>query len=410
MPDTQSARPEFDHDSVDGDIDAAAYIRALWRRRLAIGVGTLVVAATTFAVSSILPPQYRSTAVLIVNQPKIGDTPMVTTNTATFARLLANQTLAAAVIKKFSLDQPPEGMTTDAFLARLEIAEIGGTALIRVGITMGNAQTAADVLNAFAAEAVALNRRLNQGEAIAARDLINSQLEQARARLKAAESALLEYRRKGQIDLVKNDAKAQLDQRSKLIGLLVDIETNKAGLAKAEEQLAKRERFLPAKRAMDIPPIGASSVTSNPVRLKPELTNEYADPVYEGLEWQVSSYRTTLATLERQRRELIDVLKLDAAQLTQLTMQYTIESDLARVQMEYDIAAKTYGDVSAKFEEARLLVAGRTAELQIVDPAVANGRKVSPTPLLNALVAFGVGLVLIACGSLFFDYLRKTLA
>jgi hypothetical protein len=53
--------------------------------------------------------------------------------------------------------------------------------------------------------------------------------------------------------------------------------------------------------------------------------------------------------------------------LAKLSLLYQKEMMLSRLQTEYDIAKAVYIDVSTRYEQARLQVAGRSAQLQLID-------------------------------------------
>jgi len=66
---------------------------------------------------------------------------------------------------------------------------------------------------------------------------------------------------------------------------------------------------------------------------------------------------------------------------------------LAQLQLQYDLARAAYASAETQYESARLTVETRSADLQIIDPAVAPDRPASPRPVRDTAVALLVGLV-----------------
>ena len=214
-------------------------------------------------------------------------------------------------------------------------------------------------------------------------------------------------RREAQIEALRKDIDALLGQRAGLLPLLVEIQTEKAKLAKAEEQLSQRDRVGTIRRTIDSDPTlmeAARASTNERTRLLGlQVRNEYLNGVCVTLDQQIVASRTKLSGLEKQRAELIDVRKLDASQLAQLNLLYTREAELDRLQTEFELAKRIYVEVSTRYEQARLQVAGRSAQLQIADDALAPDRPIGPRVVRNTALAIVFGFVLSIIGVLFGD-------
>jgi len=64
--------------------------------------------------------------------------------------------------------------------------------------------------------------------------------------------------------------------------------------------------------------------------------------------------------------------------------------------MQQQLAEKIYLDVATRYEQARLQIAARSAQLQIVDAALAPDRKVYPREKLIALAAMVLAFSVLA--------------
>src|SRR5687768_3023027 len=120
---------------------------------------------------------------------------------------------------------------------------------------------------------------------------------------------------------------------------------------------------------------------------------ESLNKVYEDLDTEAATTRSYLASLEKQKTELVDVRKLNASSLAALNRLYELEGELARREVEYDLAEEIYMEISKRYEEASLQVVGRSAELSVIDPAVPADRPKARNVARNTVVAAIAGLL-----------------
>ena len=395
------------------------YVLALWRHRIALVVLTLACGLAAFLASWRTAPVYEASAQLVVSQSKVGElTNQPTVSVATYKAMLDNQSVAAEILAEFGLDKPPYALTVSAFLAGSVTSEIvRDTNVIDVKVRLTDRVLAAKVANRFVERAVELAQRLSQDETVTARDIIKVQVDQSRQRLDQVEARLQAFKREAQLDLTKKDVESLLGQRGRLVSLLVDIEGEKARLAKAEEEIARQQRVRTERSAVDVGDGLRQAIREQNQQRDPEAPllpfrseslNPFINPVYELLNEQIAMSRTRLASLEKQRAELMGALKLNAPQLAELTQMYAKEIEQSRLETEYDLAKKVYVDVATRYEQARLQVASRTAQLQVLDRALPPDRPIAPRPLRNTAIALVVGFMLSALGILIFDYIATS--
>jgi succinoglycan biosynthesis transport protein ExoP len=403
----------------DDEIDLTEYARTVWRYRLAIAIATLVCGVAVFVVTSRAQSVYEATAQLVVNQSKMGDQAAVQAMpglVASYRALLDNHSLAARIVKEFGLDKPPHSFTALSFQANALTSDaVRDTNVITIRVRLSDPVLAARVANRYAELAVDLAQRLSRDETAVARDIIKTQLDQSAARLTEAEDKLQQFKKEAQIDLVKEDVKALLGERGRLVALMVEIEGERARLSRAEQEFAKQERVRSEPSALDV---GGNlrrgiqegekdSAAAPGMQLRSESINPFINPVYEILDEQIAVSRTKLAGLEKQQTHLVGVLRLGAPEMVQLTQLYGKETQLARLETEFDLAKKVYVEVATRYEQARLQVASRTPQLQVLDEALPADRPVSPRPLRDTAIAMAVALVLAAFGALFVDFIAR---
>lgn len=152
--------------------------------------------------------------------------------------------------------------------------------------------------------------------------------------------------------------------------------------------------------ADDLPDNAAGRPNDSRLRIRDDMLDPYVNPVYELLSEQLAASRTRLSELETQRAEILRATDLSKAAGKKLNDLYASEAKLERLEQEADIARRTYLDVSALYGQARLQVAGRAPQLQIIDIAVPPKRPVAPRIVRDTALAVLAAFVLASAGLL----------
>lgn len=387
------------------DIETAEFrrqLQLLHRHRTLIVACTVLGAATALVVSFAITRTYAADAALSISRSKIGEGQMAadTLSTANFRPLIESRAVASQVIKEARLHEAPYWISPSRFFGDVvEIEEVRNSSVLLLRGRLGNPTLVADVVNRVAELGADTARRVSQQEAVQARNDIKLQLDEAKTRLDAAAAKLDEARTRAQLELVKKDVDAELEQRGALLDLLINVEAEKARLARAEQELKARPRLDTTTRSIDGNAAMMEAARNADGKPKDLLTlqmkNEEVNPVYQELDKQVAESRTRLAALERQKAQMA-ARNLDDPRLERLGEMYAKESEISRLEMERDLAKKSYEQVATSYESARLLVAGRSSGLQILSRAIPpdrpESRKVPRNLLIGALSGF-----LLAC-------------
>lgn len=414
-------------ESTTREFDLLEALLALWRRRVFIAAVALACAVAGTLGSAFRRPQFEGAATVLVSQSKIGeDRTPVPPQLESFVALLVNKGLVLDLIKEVDLHPEPQWRFTgtssegrlrgvDDFIANaLWVEQVPAANLIHVRVRLGDAGLAAHVTNRLVERAIDFNREINQREVIEVRDYIKTQLDQTSERLKELEARLLDFKREGQIDVLRKDVEASLKKRADILGLRVDIENEKARLSQFEAGLERLPSRLTVRRSIDRDSATTEATRSTPSSvLGLQFSDEQVSEAHQILEEEVAKSRATLAGLEAQRRELVDVHGLSAPALSPVTRLYEREARLAALQIDYDLVAKSYADVSLRYEQARLQVASRSTQLQVIDRALVPETRVLPRITVNAVLSAAFGLALSLCVVLlrhYIDVARSTRA
>lgn len=382
------------------ELNLLEHVGVLWRHRWVLVLVPLLAAIGGYGVSKRMTRIYVAEAKVWVTMPKFGtDTTAAVLYLGSFKALLENRELAADVIKELQVTN----LSPDDFVdGNLTVTNVRDSSIFVVAVRLPDAQLAARAANRLADRAVALALRLERQDSLAATDLIKQQVESARALMEDARTKRDAFRRQAQIELLKQDVETLLAQRGDLQRLNVEIEAERARAARAEEQFRVRDRVDTLRRTVDSDPtlLGSAGALSKDAAavLSLQLKTEQLNSVYQELDQELSRSRTRLSGLEKQREQLVGTLKLSGSELAQLKQLYERESQLAQLDVEVDLTRSAYIEFSKRLEQARLQVAGRSAQVQVVDRALPPERPIWPRPFRNAVMVAAAACFMMAVG------------
>jgi hypothetical protein len=154
--------------------------------------------------------------------------------------------LAAQTLAEIGIQVSPQAFVSSA----LVIEQVPGTNVMKVRVTFPDAVAAAQTSKLLSQKAVELNRRIASEEGSAVRSQLKMLLDQSAERLKAAEEQYLDYQDQAQVELLRKDTDRMITERGELLRLRIDIETEKARLVTAEQEILKHDRVLSLPRAV----------------------------------------------------------------------------------------------------------------------------------------------------------------
>jgi uncharacterized protein involved in exopolysaccharide biosynthesis len=357
----------------EDELDFGRYLRIFVRHRLLLAAGALLGVLAGAAVNMTRPVRYDAVTTLVAHSAP-GVTPGA--DRTTFRALRENHTLASQIVDELGLNRPPHHLTPQQFVAdALRVEEVAGSNQINVRAQLADPRLAMEASRRWARKAVALNKQIAGEAGSVVRTELKPHVDEAAERLKQAEVQLMAFQGKAQVDLLKTDTEAMLEERGNLLRLVVDIEGERARLATAERELQRHRPLLSAERSVKAEEALRRAIPradATPEVL--DLSNPVVNPVYQTLEFEIATSRARLAALERQRDELVRVRKLDAAQLKDLTVLYQRQIDLERLKADHELAQRVYSELALRYEQARSNQASGIASLQIIDEAIQPDR------------------------------------
>jgi uncharacterized protein involved in exopolysaccharide biosynthesis len=370
-----------------------------------------IIASATFVASAVAayraagPRQYEAVVTILVSASKLGANPdAVPVATANILPVLQNPAIVLETLAATGLSSPPSAMSVGAFLRdSLRVNPLGGTSLVEMRVRLGSAELAARAANALAEHGVALARRLSDNEATTARDQLKAQLDDAKGRYTVLAAALEALKRSSMVELLRKDAESILKEQAALRPLELEVAAARATVARAEQELSKRQRVDVVTRAIDADAALLEAVRSSAGgrALELKLRAEEISRVYETLDADIAGGRAKLAGLEDHlARARVEVGPAGQARLARL---YQSERELAAAELEFQIAQKAYELAANQYENARLQVSSRVQTVQILSPAVPPEQPLSRQIVINAIMVFVLAAAAAAGLALFLE-------
>jgi capsule polysaccharide export protein KpsE/RkpR len=225
---------------MEEELNLRRYLHIFRRYWLIIVIGFLVGATAGFAGASLRPVVYEGVTTVLIGRSNS------VVATASSRALLENNTVASQALAEIGLPLSPQSFMSDAVV----IEQLPGTNVMKVRVRLADPAKAAEASRVLSQKAVELNRRVASDEGSAVRAQLKNLVEEATARLKVAETEYVHYADQAQIDLLKKDTEKMIAERGDLLRLRIDIETERARLAAAEQEIKKQDRVYSVPRAV----------------------------------------------------------------------------------------------------------------------------------------------------------------
>lgn len=386
-------------ESLDDEIDIAAALATLWKRRWAVAV-TVAVAVLTSGVLSffVLPPVYEARAILMAVDARTSQTagpvrdiqglegvvnylsriPELTVNT--YVGQLTSPTILKRTREALKLD--PE-VFTDARLAGMVRAKaVKDTNLIELAVADTDPALATALVNGVTQEFVRFVSELNQEQLGRSVGFLEEQMKGVDTDLASARKTLqeLEARPRG-VAFLEQELKARWDDVLKAEAdaraARVQVSLLQAGIAQAERSLAETPREI------EVAAEGGG-------------TARQANPAWTALAQALEERRLELAERQAQASALEKLAGDLREQLKGLQAELAAQrAEVERAQAEAKRLQDTRELLAQKITETRIARSvdlGQTS-IAVVSPALEPSKPVKPKKALNLALALVLGLL-----------------
>ncbi len=392
---------------------------ALWKSRVFIAAVTVAAMLVTGIVLMLMPRHYTATATLLVlpapPEDSEGRSPasdrfgieLLQAQLGSYRAIIASRRVAQQVVTELGLNKPPRALEPLDFLRKsVEVTLLREALSLEVEVTLGSAELAAQAANRMAEISIEDYRAVRTRQAVETREFLSGQLKIASAQRDEIEKAYLEYRSQTQIELLKATVESLVEQKERLLGLNVQIESVRARILSAQEELAKHQPVRVLRQS-----IMDDSVLREVVRAAGDnsgslmglsVESERLDSTYSSLEALVATSTAELAALEGERRELLRRSGLGESSVELLSEFYVKETQLDRLESEFELAKTIQAELAKRDEEAWVDSLALYPQVQLVDPAIAPTRPSRPQVVLTlAVVGALTALMAASVGTLY---------
>jgi hypothetical protein len=408
-------------------IDMSLYLAGLRRWWWLPFAMALVSGVVALAITVERPTLYESRVLMRINSTGIDRTEAIA--------MLRSRTLAGQVVDELGLNKAPWNMTVDDLISTVELDDAPMAPMVIARVQLQDPDMTVRVAKLLSEKAVAFHRGLNAQKLSGVHEGLLQERDQARRRFEEAATRYIAFQRHAQIDLSRREALSTLDKRAEAVTVQIDLETERARLAKAEDELSKQSRYVDAPRnvgsenalleaatrreptvglnskpaeasggigtdprrppgSLGGEPTGRAPSAASPRDREPpplDLSNPSLNPIYQVLAYEVATSRTRVAALERQLTELISRYRLGTNPSQQLGDLRQKETDLESLRIEYELARDVYLTAAKRYESARGELAGLNTAFQITDPASAPPVQVPAHTARNTAIASASG-------------------
>lgn len=404
----------------EGEIDFRTYLDIIVKRRKIV-LAAFIVFTLIGIVSGIrVPKAYMASSSIMIIPPKVqisffqqspveknslAASPVVqATSLPTHEVLLKSDMVMERVTQTLGLtDKPKTGLQAENISGMLNIQQVKDTDILRLEAVHADPKVAMTMANTWAQEYMKYNNELISGEVKGTGDFIIDQFEIAKRNLAEAEERLRDFNDKYKLDLMKTELRVKKDKlndyRLEMIELESALKRKTTYLTELKKEIEKQEKFVVVSKAITDDALWRQvSDTKNTSNLdKKKLRSEEVNPIYENLALRIVNTEIELNTMKPHAEDLKQWISFTEKEIADIDKTVR-QKELEAVQLDRQIAIykRTYDNLSAKTEDARIAKTAQLGEVKIISfaklpkyPVVTKKRQ---TAAMSAILGLVIGI------------------
>jgi len=431
----------------ENEVSLYDYIKVISKRKWLIVIGTFVCILTAAVVTLLLPRVYETRATLTMEGP---DTPDVKVGVLTiptgisiivepdtldmevgflkiptslsldkfFNSLPHNTDLDLEVIRKLELDKSPDELTPQALSQGITFSLAKDSRTITINARYSHPGKAKDIANTMAEVMKEKYQVLNEAEIAQSQALIDEQLNLAQTRLLEVEKDLQILKGTVDVDSLRKEIKTRSSEETWLaqehLKVKMSLIEQEAGLATAEEELQRQDRFYVLSKSIAEDSIYmrilAKLSKEDIAALQAAIAeNQQINPIYIDLEQTVTNARISIAGAKAKESLLKQRIEENRLALGKLQTQLTEKEPEWETFIEgYNFAKEEFQSIRNTHSGAvKLLAAAEARQLETVNTAATPTGPIEPKTKRILLIAAVVGLLAVVFLAFFLEYLEK---
>jgi capsular exopolysaccharide synthesis family protein len=405
---------------MEEQLDIRKYVAMIGRWWRLIAICTVLAAVSAFVISSLLPPTYEASAVIIIAEPQYQmqfDSRFPVEEWApaynAFPTLAESDDVLGYVVEAYTPSPAAriEDWSIQELSEMVEASSGGDPSLVVLTVSSHSPEDAAGIASAWAD---ALVERGNGIYATSEDDVafFEMQAAQAKEALDGADAALVAFQGQNQANILQAELSSLLrfqsdylaDQRA-ITYLLQDIQALRGQLAR---QPAGQPSSLTDDLTMLFLQIKAFNASASaPIQLQVSSAESLSS---KSLSEQTVFLDSLADTLEAKSAEVeSQAVALEPEILTLQERLREIQIEEERLERARTLAHETYMALARKLEEARITAQGEEGVLQVGSHAAVPVEPAGPGRLINTALAGVVGGMLAVGVAFLFEYLDDTI-
>ncbi|MBN1977161.1 MAG: polysaccharide biosynthesis tyrosine autokinase [Anaerolineae bacterium] len=401
---------------MEEQLDIRRYLTMIGRWWWLIAGCAALAAVSAFVISSIIPPTYEASAVVIITEPQyqMQFDPRFTVEEwapayKAFPTLAESDGVLGRVVETYTPSPAAriEDWSIEELAEMVESSSEGDPSLVVLKVSSRSPEDAAGIASAWAQALVDQGNRIY---AVSEDDVafFEAQAAQAKAALDDADADLVAFQGQNQANILQAELSSLLrfqtdylaDQRA-ITYLLQDIEALRGQLAR---QPADRPSSLSDDLTMLFLQIKAFNASASaPIQLQVNSTESLSS---RSLSEQIAFLDDLADVLETKAKEIASQAAALEPEILALQRQLQeIQLEQSRLERARSLAYETYMALARKLEEARITAQGNDGMLQVGSRAAVPVEPASPHRAVNTALACMVGGLLGVGAALLFEYL-----
>jgi len=367
------------------EVEVIDYLKILWRWKWLILGGTFLAVVVAFLARSRPPRAYETSVTMLMTRSKIpgyeGASSSSSVNLETLAEIMKSDSWAAEAIKRFRLDDPPYNVTVERFVSDLVRVKPGKeTNLITLTVTLPDPKLAADTANFLAQKAVEVMARFDQEDAQQILKHMEQPRDQARQLVEDARMALMDFKRRTNLEGPRIEQKSLSEGKARLAALLAQTTTEQTGLrarvGALTSSLKQQEPILTLNKSIFTDPsLSAAAQEQGTIGMTAQsslrLNSQEVNSVYQDIRKELINEVASLASLESKQKDIERKAEENERKLIAILQEIgPAESKLEVLTRNYSLAQDAYESLVKKHNEVSRLIPIFSSKLKIVEPAI----------------------------------------
>jgi uncharacterized protein involved in exopolysaccharide biosynthesis len=437
---------------VEDEIDLRVYINVLFRYKWVILALTLVAGAIAFVVSSLLPPMYQATAVVVITRPlyqfqfspAIQNLPENVSAQLTGKAgldLASSDTMLQELFGAIGNDFPPQERSLVALKGMLRAAPGGDPSIVKLTVSNHDPQRVARIANAWVGLYI---RQVNDlyGQSAEQQKFFEGQLAQAQSDLDKADQALVDFQKRNDAAILQAQLFAKQNALSNYLIMNESLNLLLQNVHSLQEQLARQPADAPSTLGNDLSTLmlqinafnaqssiqntgaipGArqsdSQSTANtepqitvlnapsgtPIQLQLPATGSLSNKTTGQQAVYLADLAKTIEARQVEAKKQSDALPAEIMALQGQLQEINTEN--AQLKRQRDLAQSVYTTLAQKVGETRIAAQETSGRVRLASSAAVPERPLGGR-LKNTAIAAALGLFVGVLGAFVIEYLRQ---